>query len=156
MTEQALSDLTQSLERLRASNRRLAMLVVLFGAVACAALGVAWRSWLRAGEHEIPADRILTVRGLVVVDDHGIERVRLGAPLPDPLILGRRLKRKGSISGVMMSDADGSERSGYGTGDEYSTAVFTLDSTGDQQVLFMVDPSGPAQLSLFDDEFKHS
>jgi hypothetical protein len=29
---------------------------------------------------------ILTVRGLTVFDERGVERVRLGAPLPDPIV----------------------------------------------------------------------
>jgi hypothetical protein len=31
----------------------------------------------------------LRVRQLVVVDERGIERVRIGAPLPDPVIEGK-------------------------------------------------------------------
>jgi hypothetical protein len=39
-------------------------------------------------------DGVLHVRGLVVEDGNKRERVRLGAPLPDPIIRGVRYKRK--------------------------------------------------------------
>jgi hypothetical protein len=58
-------------------------------------------------------DVILHVRGLVVEDGNKRERVRLGAPLPDPMIHGVRYKRSGPVSGLPISDADGSERGGY-------------------------------------------
>jgi hypothetical protein len=52
-------------------------------------------------------DGILRVRGLIVEDRNGHERVRLGAPLPDPMIHGVRYKRSGDISGLLISDAAG-------------------------------------------------
>jgi len=36
-------------------------------------------------------DKILKVRGLVVVNQNSIERVWIGAPLPEPIILGNRM-----------------------------------------------------------------
>ena len=54
-----------------------------------------------------PAGEILTVRGLVVVDDKGVERVRIGAPLPDPVGNGRRVPRQGVVSGMLIFDAEG-------------------------------------------------
>jgi hypothetical protein len=51
-------------------------------------------------------DGILHVRGLVVEDGNQHERVRLGAPLPDPMIHGVRYKRKGAVSGLIISDAE--------------------------------------------------
>jgi DNA-directed RNA polymerase specialized sigma24 family protein len=57
-------------------------------------------------------DGILHMRGVVVEDMNGVERVRLGAPLPDPMIHGVRQKRSGVISGLLISDAKGNERGG--------------------------------------------
>jgi len=31
------------------------------------------------------ASDVLTVKGLIVVDEKGVERVRIGSPLPDPM-----------------------------------------------------------------------
>jgi hypothetical protein len=93
---------------------------------------------------------ILHVRGLIVEDQNGLERVRLGAPLPDPLIHGVRHKRQGVISGILISDAGGNERGAYVTSDKYGEAFFTLDSEDEQQVLFLANPKGGVHLNLFD------
>jgi len=42
------------------------------------------------------AGDILTVRGLIVVDEKGVERVRIGSPLPGPMINGKREPRQGA------------------------------------------------------------
>ena len=95
-------------------------------------------------------DGILHVRGLVVEDGNKRERVRLGAPLPDPLIHGVRYKRSGAVSGLIISDADGNERGGYVTSDQFGEAFLSLDSEDEQQVLFLVNPKGGVHLDLFD------
>jgi hypothetical protein len=48
--------------------------------------------------------------GMLVLDEHGIDRVMIGDSLPDPNI-GRRI---GSDVGVLVNDRNGFERSGYG------------------------------------------
>src|SRR4051812_8681659 len=53
--------------------------------------------------------RSLTVRELTVVDEKGVPRVRLGAPLPDPTVMGKQVPRQGVVSGLMIYDADGDE-----------------------------------------------
>jgi len=55
---------------------------------------------------------ILTVRGLVVVDESGIERIRIGAPLPDPIVQGKRVPRQGQVSGILILDSDGTNGTG--------------------------------------------
>ncbi len=84
-------------------------------------------------------------------DASGVERVRLGAPLPDPMGTdGIRHKRQGAISGLIISDAKGTERGGYATDDQYDEAFFTLDSRKGQEVLFLANPDGGTNLDLFD------
>lgn len=87
-------------------------------------------------------DQVLRVRGISVVDANGTERVRIGAPVPEPLILGKRFPRGGDMSGIILSDEEGNERSGYCTSDGYPNVLFTLDSIGVQQVLFLAEPQG--------------
>lgn len=60
---------------------------------------VAWRS---------AAPEVLRVRGIVVVDDKGRERIYLGAPVPDP-IEGRRINE---ATGLVINDTLGVERFG--------------------------------------------
>jgi hypothetical protein len=95
-------------------------------------------------------DGILHVRGLVVEDGNQHERVRLAAPLPDPMIHGVRYKRKGAVSGLIISDAEGNERGGYVTSDQFGEAFLTLDSEDEQQVLFLANKKGGVNFDIFD------
>ncbi len=97
------------------------------------------------------SDQILKVRGLVVVDSFGVERVILGAPLPDPSFHGYRLSRgeNAFVSGVMLYDSEGQERGGYVTDDNYGNIFLTLDSKSAQQALFLAEPQGAANLILW-------
>jgi len=96
-------------------------------------------------------DGIMHVRGLIVEDAKGVERLRLGAPLPDPMGAdGIRHTRRGVISGMIISDAKGTERGGYVTADQSDEAFFTLDSRKEQEVLFLANPNGGTNLALFD------
>jgi len=99
-------------------------------------------------------DSILKVRGLVVVDTSGIERVILGAPLPTAQSnMGNRLypREKGTgVFGVMLYDAEGQERGGYVTDDDYGNAFLTLDSKTSQTFLAIAEPNGGTALQLWD------
>jgi hypothetical protein len=94
-------------------------------------------------------DGILHVRGVVVEDQKGLERVRLGAPVPDPMIHGVRRKRVAPVFGLIISDAAGSERGGFTTND-FGEAFIGLDSEDEQQVLLLANPKGGANFDLFD------
>ena len=123
-------------------------------AVVAGLLGGMWSRYLLPmtvqAQTQPDKDGILRVRGLIVEDQNGRERVRLGAPLPDPMIHGVRYKRAGVISGLLISDADGNERGGYVTGDKSGEAFLTLDSEDEQQVRFLANPKGGVNLDLFD------
>ncbi|WP_224483864.1 hypothetical protein [Robertkochia aurantiaca] len=97
------------------------------------------------------SDDILKVRGLVVVDSLGVERVILGAPLPPPQMHGYRFDRgeNSEVSGVMLYDSEGQERSGYVTDNDYGNVFFTLDSKTSQRVLFVAEPQGTATLRMW-------
>jgi hypothetical protein len=95
---------------------------------------------------------VLRVRQLSIVDANGVERVRIGAPLPEPPILGKRFHRDGNLSGILLFDAEGNERSGYATGDDYPNVLFTLDSLATQHVLFMAEPQGSPTLLMWDEK----
>ena len=95
-------------------------------------------------------DGILHVRGLVVTDQNGTERLRLGAPLPDPIVNGVRRKRVGVVAGMTILDAKGNERGGFVTADQSGEAFIGLDSEEEQQVLFLANPKGGVNFDLFD------
>jgi hypothetical protein len=75
----------------------------------------------------------LTVKRLAVVDEKWTERVVISAPLPEPMINGKREKRDSPVSGILIYDPKGNERGGYVTSDgEDLAALLTLDSENDQ------------------------
>jgi hypothetical protein len=103
-----------------------------------------------AAQSTADKDGVLHVRGLVVEDPNGHERVRLGTPLPDPMIHGVRQKRAGAVSGLLISDANGNERGGYVTSDTPGDAFITLDSEDDQEVMLLANRKGGANFYLSD------
>ncbi|MBN8641205.1 MAG: hypothetical protein J0L86_05265 [Flavobacteriales bacterium] len=98
-------------------------------------------------------DKIIKVRGVVVVDSLGIERAIIGSHLPEPNIAnGHRIKvrkKQGSVSGIMLYDSEGQERGGYVTDDNYGNAFLTLDSKTSQQFLLLAEPQGATSLMLY-------
>lgn len=91
---------------------------------------------------------ILRVRGLVVMDEKGTNRVWIGSPVPDPSILGWRHPR-GEMSGIILYDEEGNERSGYVTTNGYSNVMLTLDSVAKQHALFIAEPHGSPTLWMW-------
>lgn len=98
-------------------------------------------------------NQILKVRGIVIVDSLGIERVIVGSHLPEPNFSnGCRLPYRGkggSVSGVMLYDSEGQERGGYVTDDGYGNAFLTLDSKTSQQFLLLAEPQGAISTNLW-------
>lgn len=90
----------------------------------------------------------IRVRELVVVDANGTARVRVGAPLPDPIMLGKRFKRGEAVSGVLLYDAEGNERGGYITDEERHVAL-TLDEINRAAVHIGVNDRGEMHVELF-------
>ncbi len=122
----------------------------LMGSIALSVVAVGF-GVIRSQARPPSSDGVLHVRGLIVEDAHGVERVRLEAPLPDPMgVDGIRHPRSGIISGLLISDAKGTERGGYVTADASDEAFFTLDSRKGQEVLFLANPDGGTNLDLFD------
>ncbi len=81
------------------------------------------------------------VSGILVLDEHGVDRVVVGDSLPDPNI-GRRI---GSNVGMLINDAQGFERSGYGllTVKGRDRVVLGLDTDrGTEGVVLAVIDSG--------------
>ena len=143
MLEETLAELTRSIRSLERKNRLLTGLVLGFAVVGTAlVLGIPLFRGRLSGNPVAGPDGILRVRGISVVDERGTERVYIGAPVREPLILGKRFPRGGAMSGILLFDEDGTERSGYCTSDGYPNVLFTLDSIGSQHALFMAEPQG--------------
>lgn len=103
---------------------------------------------------------VLRVRELNVVDGNGITRVKIGSPLPNAVVDGQQNKTRGgrpedTMSGLLLFDAEGVERSGYATVDHgYSNVLLTLDDKRKQHAMFITEPTGATTLRLFNAETK--
>jgi hypothetical protein len=85
----------------------------------------------------------LKVSELVVVDQKGVERVRIGGDLPDAVYNGKRVPRGGKAAGVLLYDDTGRERGGYVTWGSENIGL-TLDSAKEQVALFAAGLEGSA------------
>jgi hypothetical protein len=91
----------------------------------------------------------LKLRQLSIIDANGIERVRIGAPLPDPVTNGRRGKRDEPASGILIYDTKGNERGGYITDNGGGNALLTLDDgSGEDQVTIVSYSERGAEIGL--------
>lgn len=103
---------------------------------------------------------VLRVHQLDVVDRNGVTRVKLASPLPAPILDGRQKKTRGgrpedTMSGMLLFDAEGVERSGYATVDRgYSNVLLTLDDKHRQHAMFIAEPTGATTLRLFNADTK--
>jgi hypothetical protein len=149
MEDRESARIQQVLDGLAKRDRRLGAALIMAAAALLAALA-ALALAIPGAKPAMPDDGILTLRGLVIVDDRGVERVRIQAPLPDPVILGKRFVRGGAVSGILLFDDEGNERSGYVTSDGYPNVFLTLDSLARQHVLFIAEPQGDPTLRLWD------
>lgn len=140
MTESSVERRMMDLERqLRRTRRLVAGLLML----AVGAPVVAWRS----SEPEV-----LRVRGLVVVDEQGRERIHLGAPVPDP-IEGKRINPG---TGLVINDTAGVERFGLSLFPN-GRVVMGFDAprgTGDERnrerISIVADQQGGAYIRFLD------
>lgn len=142
------------LDQLLRQNRQLARRVnILFSCsiTATALLAVLLYGFSKRESLVPDSSGVLHVRGLAVIDAGGRTRVRLEAPLPEPVIMGKREKRDDSVSGVMIYDSHGNERGGYVTDNSVGNAFLTLDSNVGQEVTLVAYPNGGAEFGINDD-----
>ncbi len=148
MQTETISELKGSIKALERKNRQLTLIVIFI--LVIGAVSFLWQKpFMAHSSDSADQENILRIRGIVVVDENGTERVWIGAPVPEPLILGKRFPRGGKMSGIILFDEEGNERSGYCTSDGYPNVLFTLDSIGQQHVLFMAEPQGDTALWIW-------
>lgn len=91
----------------------------------------------------------LVVRRIDVVDEQNVIRLSLASPTPAPVIDGIQYKRAFPVSGLVMFDADGNERGGYGVADiEGSATVLAQDHVNGDAVGWRVMPDGSVSFSM--------
>ena len=91
-----------------------------------------------------------STNGILILSEDGFDRIALGDPKPDPSV-GMRI---GPSTGMVINDAEGFERMGYGLLDIDGTYRVTLglDSNGSTEglVLFLDDLTGEVGVSVGD------
>jgi len=88
----------------------------------------------------------LTVRELNIVDERGQARLRIGAPLPDP----KGLKRKVKAVGIQFMDPDGQEIGGLAMLDSIDFRGLCFDSTQGYEALCMSLIQGQPNITFRD------
>jgi hypothetical protein len=139
----SLKDRVAALEAIAQRRRSVAALALIATFLAGALGGLLLPTLSAQGQGQR-----LTVREVTVVDEKGVPRVRLGAPLPDPVVLGKQVRRQGVVAGVMLYDADGDERGGYVT-ESHGDVFLSLDAKQYQQAVFVGNRDGGANLSVW-------
>ncbi|MBA3559700.1 MAG: hypothetical protein H0W30_14025 [Gemmatimonadaceae bacterium] len=151
MDEEILSRLA-ACER---SNRRLTRLTVFLLFIGAGGV-VVGSSVSTAGaftdRDTSPVPQVLELSELLIVDERGVVRVRIGGDLPDAVIQGRRTPRGDGAAGVILYDTTGQERGGYITTDSSGHIGLTLDSRYRQTAVFRADSSGSTTLRLWTDD----
>jgi len=141
------TDLTARLERLE-RNLRWALCGWVFTVVLLVSLFFVTPKAFTAA----PADR-LTVRGLAITDEKGVERIRIAAPLPDAMENGMAQHRRSPANGIQFNDAKGNERGGLSMLDDGSM-LLCFDSNSSEATCMYVMPSGERGFSITDDKSK--
>ena len=135
------SDFPARLERIERRNRLLTVIVVLL----IVAIG-----FVGPRRNVAAQAQSLGVSEIVVVDKDGVERVRIGGNLPDPVVNGRSASRGGGqLAGILLYDKDGVERSGCGTFSPEANVILTLDGKQGQRALFVATPEGDTALKMW-------
>jgi len=135
------------LENLERRYRRLLSInAAVLGLVALAAL---LKPVLLVQAQQKAEPKSLTVSELVVVDDSGQTRLRLGGNLPDAVHNGKARPRGQRAAGVLLYDATGVERSGYVTLEPSGNVALTLDTRTTQVATFVAGATGTSALQLF-------
>ncbi len=71
----------------------------------------------------------IKAKEVVIVDARGTVRARMSGDMPDAVMAGGRVSKRGDkAAGFMIYDAEGIERGGYVTTDAESNAMITLDT----------------------------
>ena len=91
----------------------------------------------------------LVVRRIDVVDENNVIRLSLASPTPAPIIDGIQYRRAFPVAGMVVFDAQGNERGGYGVADiEGGATVLAQDHVNGDAVGWRVMPDGAIAFSM--------
>lgn len=120
-------------------NRRLRKLLALQSVVGLAIVLGAYAGISRAGgDNTVDTIR---AREILVVDANNVVRARMSGDMPDAVMAGGRVAKRGTkAAGFMIYDEEGIERGGYVTMDTGSNAMLSLDSKHHMVAHMVVGP----------------
>ena len=136
--------MTQNVSQLRGNFNHLSVFFICLAALALVSL----KRIAAAGD-----EKTLRLRTLEIVDSAGVARMRLGAPVPDPVTNGKSSPRRSPQTGIQLNDAKGNEIGGLGMLDDGST-ILCFDTHTSEAACMYVLPSGERGFSVGDDQGK--
>jgi hypothetical protein len=142
------SSLQELEERTRKLERRLKLLI-------CAWLLTVGVIFVSAATLQTKSETIenLHARQITIVDEKGTERMYIGSPVPDPMMGGKRQKRRSTDTGIVLNDAAGNETGGFGVLDD-GTMSACIDYKGYERLCTFFLPSGRSGLLIEDENQK--
>lgn len=96
---------------------------------------------------EVDEDRIVT-RRIDLVDEKGVVRVTLGAPLPNPVVDGIEYSRSRAVNGMMIRDENGNERGGLAFLDGLNWPALIFDHNASEAAGLIVRDDGTMQFLM--------
>ncbi|MDX1632962.1 MAG: hypothetical protein R3234_13915 [Thermoanaerobaculia bacterium] len=96
---------------------------------------------------EVDMER-LRVRRIDVVDENNVIRMTIAGVLPDPVVDGIQYRRSTPVSGIMVRDARGNERGGFGFNLSLDGPMIALDHSTGEGAGFAVRGDGTAMAFL--------
>jgi hypothetical protein len=128
-----------SLDRIDSLERRVRTLSVSCLLLFVAVIFLGTLPFIRSSARETR----LRVRSVAVVDERGIERVLIAAPLPDPVSGGKSSPRRSAAYGLQFNDAKGNEFGGITIADD-GALVHCFDWAQGEATCMFAMPSGEA------------
>jgi len=128
-----------SLDRIGTLERRISLLRI---SLVIVILCLSFFAVLPSAKSSTPETH-LRVRSLAVVDEHGVERVLIAAPLPNPASGGKESARRSRSYGIQLNDAKGNEFGGFTIADD-GALVTCFDWVHGEATCMFAMPSGDA------------
>lgn len=140
-------DIIERLDACDRETRRAAKRTLVANALLVLSVGIGVVGGYATLRSQAPAEvDVLRLSELVIVDDAGVERVRIGAHLPDAIVDGESRPRGEDASGLLLYDETGRERVTWAPS---GNVGLTLDSHEGQVTYFVAGREGGSALKLW-------
>jgi hypothetical protein len=130
--------------RMKRLERSLKVVLCSFLLLCCVCAGL----MLRPKSIQAASPETLRVRKLIILDDAGKERIVIAAPIADPVVDGKAIKRRVAVgAGIQFKEPDGTERGGIASEDDGSFMFGIDDRSGHERAhLYFIPDRGSGVL----------